>query len=128
MQGLKLCYLISFFMSSKKQFFLVKVLLKKITVGLRLSRKKISIIGCISLCLISSLLFGQKPNIKFNTISTKEGLSQVSVMCILQDSRGFMWFGTRDGLNRYDGYKFKVYKNVAKDPTSISGNFIQTIY
>src|SRR5205085_12673310 len=55
------------------------------------------------------------------------GLSQNHVMSILQDSRGFMWFATRDGLNKYDGYKFTVYKNDAKDSNSISNNFISGI-
>jgi len=55
------------------------------------------------------------------------GLSQSNATCILRDSRGFMWFGTQDGLNRYDGYEFIVYKNVVTDPYSISNNFIKSI-
>jgi ligand-binding sensor domain-containing protein/signal transduction histidine kinase len=47
---------------------------------------------------------------EFEHISVEHGLSQSSVNCILQDSRGFMWFGTNDGLNRYDGYDFVVYQ------------------
>lgn len=48
--------------------------------------------------------------LRFDQISIEDGLSQSSVHVILQDSRGFMWFGTQDGLNRYDGYTFKTYK------------------
>lgn len=73
------------------------------------------------------LAFSQKPNIKFDHLDVKAGLSQNHIMCILQDRRGFMWFGTRDGLNKYDGYKFTVYKNDTKDSTSISNNFISAI-
>jgi signal transduction histidine kinase/ligand-binding sensor domain-containing protein/DNA-binding response OmpR family regulator len=66
----------------------------------------------------------QKKNLKFEHLDINAGLSQNHVMCILQDSRGLMWFGTRDGLNKYDGYRFTVYKNDAKDSNSISNNFI----
>ena len=69
----------------------------------------------------------QKQNLKFEHLDINAGMSQNQVLCILQDSRGFMWFGTRDGLNKYDGYKFTVYKNNAKDSTSISNNFITSI-
>src|SRR5882757_2645033 len=71
--------------------------------------------------------FSQNQSLKFEHISTADGLSQINVFCIMQDSRGFMWIGTRDGLNRYDGYKFIVYKNEAKDEMSISNNFIDDI-
>ena len=50
------------------------------------------------------------------------------MFCILQDSKGFMWFGTEDGLNKYDGYTFTVYKHDPEDPNSISDNWIQAIY
>ncbi len=50
-------------------------------------------------------------DIRFTRPSTADGLSHSRVEHILQDDRGFMWFGTEDGLNRYDGYDFKVYKN-----------------
>lgn len=56
-----------------------------------------------------------------------QGLSQSNVLCILQDSRGFMWFGTREGLNKYDGYKFTVFKNDPGNKNSIAGNFITDI-
>ena len=64
---------------------------------------------------------------RFEHISIEQGLSQVSVNCILKDSQGFMWFGTLDGLNRYDGYEFKIYKHDSTDPTSISDNYILCI-
>ena len=61
---------------------------------------------------------------KFKHLTVAEGLSQNTVSCILQDSRGFMWFGTWDGLNRYDGYTFTVFQNNPKDTSSIGGNRI----
>lgn len=64
----------------------------------------------------------------FNHITVEDGLSQSTVFCILQDAKGFMWFGTTDGLNRYDGYNFVVYNNNPTDTTSISGNSITALY
>src|SRR5512139_3118331 len=56
--------------------------------------------------------------LKFTHLTTTHGLSQGYVVDILQDRRGFMWFATRDGLNRYDGYSFVVYKHDPNDPGS----------
>jgi len=61
-------------------------------------------------------------------ILSENGLSQNTVHHILQDSRGFIWFATEDGLNKYDGYNFTVYKNNLRDEHSVSDNFIWTIY
>src|SRR4030088_3254148 len=71
--------------------------------------------------------FAQKPTLKFEHLSINAGLSQNNVLCVLQDHLGFMWFGTRDGLNKYDGYTFTWYRNDLKDPNSISHNFIVDI-
>src|SRR5436190_10670941 len=73
--------------------------------------------GCIA-------INGQQQNLRFEHLDINSGLSQNHIMCILQDSRGFIWLGSRDGLNRYDGYQFTIYKNDPKDPASISNNFI----
>lgn len=64
----------------------------------------------------------------FDRISIESGLSQGTVTSIIQDSRGFMWFGTYDGLDRYDGIKFKVYKNDVNDSLSLSHNSITSIF
>lgn len=69
----------------------------------------------------------QTKQIAFSHLSTDAGLSQSNVTCVLQDQQGFMWFGTRDGLNRYDGYHFQVYKNQPGNPNSLSNNFITDI-
>ncbi len=65
---------------------------------------------------------------KFTHITSEQGLSMGVVNCVLQDSRGFMWFGTQDGLNKYDGYNITVYKNNQIDSNSLSNNFINTLY
>ncbi|MEJ2049269.1 MAG: two-component regulator propeller domain-containing protein, partial [Calditrichota bacterium] len=80
--------------------------------------------------ILLHLLFSEilsQSNIKFNHLTVEDGLSQSSVTCILQDGKGFMWFGTQDGLNRYDGYSFKIFKNDPSDSTSLSDNFIFSI-
>lgn len=76
------------------------------------------------LCLLSH---AQKIDIAFNHLSTSEGLSQNSVFAILKDYKGFMWFATDEGLNKYDGYKFTVYKHDPKNPTTISGSSISGV-
>ena len=71
--------------------------------------------------------YGQGANIKFRHLSLKDGLSQSSVNCIFQDKKGFMWFGTQDGLNKYDGYEFTVFKNVPEDTSTLTSSFIRAI-
>jgi ligand-binding sensor domain-containing protein len=71
--------------------------------------------------------YARVTDLKFTHLTTNDGLSQGYVVDILQDRRGFMWFATRDGLNRYDGYSFVVYKHDPNDPGSLSSNFIQDL-
>ena len=67
------------------------------------------------------------PDLKFAHLTTSDGLAMDNVVSILQDQRGFMWFGTGDGLNRYDGNSFVAYKNNPSDPGSLSANFIRDL-
>ncbi len=60
-------------------------------------------------------------------ITTREGLSNSTIVCMMQDSKGFMWFGTQDGLHKYDGHNFTRYVTDAKDTNTLSGNVIQSI-
>lgn len=78
----------------------------------------------IALFFCPFLSFAQRPNLNFEHFGTREGLSQINVNCIIQDSRGFMWIGSRNGLNRYDGYKFITYRYDSKDEHSLSNNMI----
>lgn len=64
----------------------------------------------------------QLRNVDFDMLSIQDGLSQGTVFCILQDHEGFMWFGTADGLNKYDGYTFTHYSHDVNDSTSLSDN------
>jgi ligand-binding sensor domain-containing protein/signal transduction histidine kinase len=67
-------------------------------------------------------------DIRFTRLSTDEGLSQTQVSQIVQDDQGFMWFGSQYGLNRYDGYKFKVFKHEPGRTNSLSGVYISALF
>jgi len=91
-------------------------------------------ISIIRLGLILSLCFSgwytsnaQNSRYSVDYISIEDGLSQTSVLSLFQDSRGFLWIGTQDGLNKYDGYDFKIFKNQPLDSNSISNNYIHSI-
>ena len=81
-----------------------------------------------SIIFTTSQVSGQPNGLKFSHLTSANGLSQSSVRCILKDRYGFLWFGTRDGLNRYDGYKFKIYRNDRKDKGSLPSNHVLSIY
>jgi ligand-binding sensor domain-containing protein len=80
------------------------------------------------LLTIPAELTAQISDVTFQQIFLQHGLSQSIVKCILQDRKGFMYFGTEDGLNRYDGYKFLVYRYDPEDTNSISYNDINCLY
>ncbi|RPD51538.1 hypothetical protein DRJ53_02335 [Paracnuella aquatica] len=65
---------------------------------------------------------------RFNHLTNLDGLSQSTVQAIIKDRYGFMWFGTQDGLNRYDGNKFKVYRHEPTDSTSLRRSHIISLY
>ena len=71
---------------------------------------------------------GQDYRIRFDHLSISEGLSQASGNSILQDSRGFMWFGTEDGLNRFDGYEMEVFRHDPDDPSSLADNYVGGLF
>lgn len=66
--------------------------------------------------------------IHFEHIGAEEGLSQGMVTAILQDHLGYMWFGTKDGLNKYDGRRFTIYRHDPSDSTSISDNYVFALF
>ncbi|MEX0288458.1 MAG: two-component regulator propeller domain-containing protein [Flavobacteriaceae bacterium] len=77
--------------------------------------------------LFPLLIVGQNTSPKFNHLTLENGLSQSSITCILKDSEGFMWFGTEDGLNKYDGTEFSIYSPVPNKINSISSGKITAI-
>jgi signal transduction histidine kinase/ligand-binding sensor domain-containing protein/CheY-like chemotaxis protein len=74
-----------------------------------------------------SLGFAQKIPLHFAHIGHKQGMSERNANHFFQDKQGFLWVATRDGLNRYDGYHFKIFRNDPDDPFSISANYITRI-
>ncbi|MDR0542096.1 MAG: response regulator [Dysgonamonadaceae bacterium] len=64
----------------------------------------------------------------FQHFNVENGLPQSTVSCILQDNRGFVWFGTKDGLSRYDGYSFRNFRHNKEDAGSIGNNFVRSLF
>ena len=74
-----------------------------------------------------SLASAAQHDFRFNHLTIKDGLSQSQPYSIFQDSKGYLWIGTQDGLNRFDGYDFKVYKNDPFDSTTLTHNWVWTV-
>ncbi|HMR85080.1 MAG TPA: two-component regulator propeller domain-containing protein, partial [Niabella sp.] len=68
-----------------------------------------------------------QPGAGYELFSTAQGLSQGMINDMLQDKEGFIWIATKGGLNRYDGYSFKVFTNDPQDTTSISSNAVSNL-
>lgn len=82
----------------------------------------------VGLWFASAALASHPPAIKFDHLSLEDGLSQVSTSAILQDHQGFIWIGTQDGLNRFDGQRVEVFRHQASDPHSIADNLVLGLY
>jgi signal transduction histidine kinase/ligand-binding sensor domain-containing protein/DNA-binding response OmpR family regulator len=78
--------------------------------------------------IMSQFLHAQKNTYQFSQLDITNGLSNNRVNCIYKDAEGFMWFGTTSGLNRYNGYDFKVFKHHAHDAGSLLDNYIRYLY
>ena len=91
--------------------------------------------GFFLLCILFSALPVLKAgaidvvnNLSFDFYSQEQGLSNNQIHCVLQDKKGWMWIGTSQGICRFDGYRFTVFKNDPDDSTSLKGNLVRTIY
>ncbi len=83
---------------------------------------------CLTYVSASPFPIGPHSSVRFERTSIEEGLSQSTIFCILRDSRGFLWFGTEDGLNLWDGYTFTVFRNTPFDSLSLSSNTVLSLY
>src|SRR5688572_32876330 len=70
----------------------------------------------------------QTEQYKFSQVNVNKGLSHNQIKCFLKDRKGFMWFGTISGLNRYDGYSIKTFRSIPSDPTSISNSDVNSLF
>ncbi len=77
--------------------------------------------------LTTASLAAEPRSVRFEHLSRDKGLSQAYVYAIAQDDEGFMWFGTQEGLNRFDGYEFRVFAHDPQDPDSLSDESIRTM-
>lgn len=82
---------------------------------------KYSVLSLIFIVLSSNTIAQKKP-VKFNRLTSSDGLSQNQVSAIVQDHDGFIWIGTEDGLNKYDGYNFEIFKRNPGDSLSLNDN------
>ena len=82
----------------------------------------------IIILIQGSTIYAERPEIEFRHLKVRDGLSQSWVKSICQDRYGFMWFGTNDGLNKYDGYNFTIYRHDPEDENSLTDNIIESIY
>ncbi len=98
----------------------------------------VHILAYFALCVLLSItLQAQKtvllpapssPTLKFERLGLDDGLSQSSIFAITQDRYGFLWFCTQDGLNRYDGYTFRIFRNIPDDSLSLALNWVNDLY
>jgi signal transduction histidine kinase/ligand-binding sensor domain-containing protein/DNA-binding response OmpR family regulator len=96
--------------------------------GSRATGLESAFLGLLAGWLLAGQVFAQTPSIRFSSLSLEDGLSQNTVTAMVQDSAGFMWFATQDGLNRYDGYQFIHLKHDPRDPTSLRSDSIFALH
>ncbi|TDW95820.1 two-component regulator propeller domain-containing protein [Dinghuibacter silviterrae] len=84
-----------------------------------------ALLASIFVCTYALASAGDDPRVRY--LGIEQGLSNNAVTCVCQDAKGFLWFGTYDGLNRYDGYGFTVYRNVIGDSTSLAFDNIASV-
>ncbi len=92
------------------------------------SIKRIYVFAIIAALLLHSKAASQEPHLKFEHFTVTQGLSSDNVYAILQDQRGFMWFGTSNGLNKYDGYGFTVYRGDMPDTNFHQFSNVSSLY
>ncbi|MDB5018705.1 MAG: hypothetical protein JWQ84_3537 [Mucilaginibacter sp.] len=78
--------------------------------------------------LFHNNVYGQYKTVKFSSLTIADGLSQSDVKCIIKDREGFMWFSTDDGLNRFDGYNFTIFRHDKNDKRSLPSNNVTTVF
>lgn len=90
-------------------------------------KKLLILLFCVSFCAVTGAA-APREKMYFNHLSAKDGLSQNLARTILQDNQGFIWIGTKDGLNRFDGQEIKVFRHEISNPFSIGCNYISSLF
>ena len=90
--------------------------------------KKLLTVLLLGWCLIMTAGSTMIPDMKFRRLDTRDGLSNSTINCLFQDSKGFIWMGTSYGLNRYDGYRFHTYYSDPNDTTTLRNNYVDQIW
>src|SRR4051812_40220537 len=100
--------------------------------GASQSHPRLRTLGARVVIIVAALAMGVSAaaaqKLQFRQLTPDHGLSSSLVQAIVQDSRGFVWLGTKKGINRYDGYAFTVYRHRADDSTSLGDNDAVTLY
>ena len=86
------------------------------------------ILASLLICILPGSSQSQGNTFVFEHYTQENGLSNNQVQVIFQDIRGFMWFGTSQGLSRFDGYRFRIFENDPSDSTSLQGNLIRSVF
>ena len=79
------------------------------------------------LLIAANIVFGELPDFRFHSLTTEDGLSSNRCTAVFRDQTGYLWIGTADGLNRWDGYNITIFRNIPGDSTSVSGNMVTSI-
>ena len=82
----------------------------------------------VVMLLATMTVWAAKPDLKFKRLDTRNGLSNSQVNCIMKDSKGFVWIGTKYGLDRYDGTRFRVFQSNTKDTTTLISDYIENLF
>ncbi len=93
-----------------------------------MTKQRVYLMGLLSILLPIMNIAAEEKRLQFSRITVEDGLSQNFIRAILRDHKGFMWFGTENGLNRYDGYTFQIFQHDPKDSTSLTNNAIACLY
>ena len=101
---------------------------KHCTVTALILKAAVYSLAVILLLLHSSYSFSQPKHLKFDHLDISNGLSQNNVLCVIQDKRGFMWMGTVDGLNKYNGYAFTTYRHDDKNEYSLTNDLVTDLF
>ena len=84
---------------------------------------------CLLSCLLNLSAQAAPPRtLRFEHLSVEQGLAQESVLAVVQDSEGFMWFGSQGGLSRFDGYRMQTFRNMVNEPRSLANNWVKVLH